>query len=86
MQALYKRYGVNPMAGFFPIFIQFPLIIGVYDAIQRLLIAGKYIMPTQVTIQGMLNLTGTTGNVSKCTLTIMSIMIFCNGYDPSWSS
>lgn len=64
IQAVYKQYGVNPMAGCFPILIQIPLMIAFYDAIQGLLIAGKYTTPAQAANQGLLNLTGGVGMTS----------------------
>lgn len=33
--ALFQKHGVNPMAGCFPILVQMPIIIGLYQAIMR---------------------------------------------------
>lgn len=33
--ALFQKYGVNPLAGCLPIFIQMPILIGMYHAIMR---------------------------------------------------
>ncbi len=38
IQALYKRHGVNPLAGCLPLLLQMPLLFAFYDAIQNLLI------------------------------------------------
>ena len=35
MQALYKKYNVNPFATILTMFIQFPVIIAMYQAVQR---------------------------------------------------
>lgn len=33
--ALFQKYGVNPLSGCFPIFIQMPILVGFYHAISR---------------------------------------------------
>ncbi len=38
MQSIYKRHGVNPLAGCLPLLLQMPLLFAFYDAIQNLLI------------------------------------------------
>ena len=42
--ALYKEMGINPLSGCFPLLIQFPVIIGLYQAITRSLAVTPYQM------------------------------------------
>ena len=52
--ALYKEHGVNPVGGCFPLLIQFPILIGLYQAIiftlaatpfQLLDLSGRFLLP-----------------------------------------
>ena len=52
--ALYKEHGVNPFGGCFPLLIQFPILIGLYQAIiftlaatpfQLLDLSGRFLLP-----------------------------------------
>ncbi len=56
MSALYKRHGVNPLAGCLPLLIQMPILFAYYDAIRGLLLNGMYMDPVQPNNQGLLNL------------------------------
>lgn len=55
---LYQEHGVNPVGGCLPLFIQFPIFIGLYQAIifalaatplQLIDISGRFLMPTLAT-------------------------------------
>ncbi|MFV0246517.1 MAG: YidC/Oxa1 family membrane protein insertase [Mycoplasmatales bacterium] len=61
LQAVYQKHNVNPLAGCLPALIQFPLFFIFYDAIQGLLLNGKYVTPPVVANQGLLNLTNGAG-------------------------
>ncbi len=58
MQALYKRHGVNPLAGCLPLLIQMPILFAFYGAIRGLLVNGQYMTPAVAANQGLLNLNG----------------------------
>lgn len=58
MSALYKRHGVNPLAGCLPLLIQMPILFAYYDAIRGLLINGRYMDPVMPDAQGLINLGG----------------------------
>lgn len=68
MSALYKRHGVNPLAGCLPMLLQFPLLLMYYDAIQGLLLNGLYTEPVQTAEQGLINLGA--GDMAQTFLTI----------------
>lgn len=55
LSALYKRHGVNPLAGCLPLLIQMPILFAFYDAIRGLLLNGTY--TKEVANIGLLNLT-----------------------------
>lgn len=61
LQAVYQKHNVNPLAGCLPALIQFPLFFIFYDAIQGLLLNGKYVTPPVAANQGLLNLTNGAG-------------------------
>lgn len=61
MQALYKRHGVNPIAGCLPLLLTMPFLFAFYDAIQGLLLNGSYMKPPVAPDQGLLNLTNGVG-------------------------
>ncbi len=60
MSALYKRHGVNPLAGCLPMLIQMPILFAFYDAIRGLLMNGQ-----TVANEGLLNLTDGVGMSSQ---------------------
>lgn len=63
MSALYKRYGVNPLAGCLPLIIQMPILFAFYDAIQGLLMNGTYV--GEAANIGLMNLTHGVGMSSQ---------------------
>lgn len=74
MQALYKKYDVNPMGSLLVTFLQFPVIIAMYMAVQRsyAVATGSFLgMDLQLTpLAGMQNL------ISGDTASIMYILMF----------
>lgn len=60
MQALYKKYDVNPFASILTLFIQFPIILAVYQAVMRAdsVISGTFlgIDLARTPLEGMMNL------------------------------
>jgi YidC/Oxa1 family membrane protein insertase len=47
---LYQKHGINPAGGCFPLLIQFPIIIGLYQAIIKPLTYMFGMLPEQVTV------------------------------------
>lgn len=58
MQALYKEYGINPLAGCLPLFIQLPVLYGLFFAFRAVLDDFSAKGDTALHIQGLQRLNG----------------------------